>query len=143
MAIAIWPYDLPQRFITDGYQSGFAENRVASQPEIGPPKLRRRTSASPRPVTGQLVLSANQRARLERFWIEEIDEGIQPFWFPDQELDGHQLTTEGMLPLQTQAAQNLLIAGWWLVQFPVDAPPTWGAEGPIYRRAALQLLILP
>lgn len=143
MAIPIWPYDLPQRMNVEGYQNAFADNRMASQPEIGPPKLRRRTSATPRPVAGQIIVSANGLARLRRFWEEEIDQGIQPFWFPDQEADGHKLTTEGLLPLQTQEAQNLLISAWWLVQFEAGAPPTWSAASPFHRAVALNLIILP
>ncbi|MFG1267632.1 hypothetical protein V5F40_06680 [Xanthobacter sp. DSM 14520] len=127
MSIPVWPADLPQRVLVDGFSAGVADGRIRQKMDAGPPKMRRRTSAAVRPVRARVRLDRDGVARLNRFWEEDTAGGVLPFWFPDPLLDGLPLLTGAGVPLLTDGGEPLLITSWWLVQFgedgiAVDAP---------------------
>ena len=78
-----WPSELPQRFSKDGYSDSFADNRIATNPDLGPALIRSRVSSMPRPVTGVMVMSRVQLERLRKFWKTDTLDGKLPFIFPD------------------------------------------------------------
>jgi hypothetical protein len=79
----LWPTSLPQQFHADGYQDSFADNRLTTNPELGPALIRSRTSSMPRKLGGVMHMSKAQLIALRYFWRTSTLEGKLPFNFPD------------------------------------------------------------
>ena len=146
MSIAIWPQDLPQRVLADGYQEGVRDGRLVQAMDKGPPKMRRRTSAAVKPVQAAMVVDFNGRARFERFWNDDTAGGVLPFYVRDQALDslalGVSADGEAAGPLLTAHGAPVLIAASWLCQF-AEEPPSVTAMDGIWFRISFGLLVLP
>jgi hypothetical protein len=144
MTVPIWPTELGQWMKAPDFSAAPADGRIRQPMEVGPAMLRRRVSAAAAPVSGTLRCDQNQVARLLRFWNEETVGGTLPFMFPDQLFDGAILLTETGEALLTEEDENILIEGWWLVQFASEGPPPFR---PILRSTAfaanIQLTVLP
>src|SRR5262245_28329856 len=67
----------------DGYQEGMMDGRVRSRTDIGPPKVRRRTTTAIRPMQFQLTLSDAQLTTLKSFVDTTLLNGSLPFSFTD------------------------------------------------------------
>jgi hypothetical protein len=78
-----WPSSLPQQFEKDGYSDAFGDNRIATQPDLGPALIRSRISSMPRPITGVMMMDHDQLVRLRQFWRDDTLDGKLPFNFPD------------------------------------------------------------
>lgn len=79
----VWPASLPQRLEREGHSQGPADNRIKSQPETGPAKRRRRSTAAVKPLSGRMTMSAAQFTAFETFYEMTLAEGALPFTFPD------------------------------------------------------------
>jgi hypothetical protein len=79
----IWPTNLPQQFDKDGYQDSFADNRLATNPELGPALIRSRVSNMPRRVGGVMKMTKAQLDYFRYFWRTMTLDGKLPFEFPD------------------------------------------------------------
>jgi hypothetical protein len=79
----LWPESLPQQFHSEGYQDAFADNRLTTNPELGPALIRSRVSSMPRRVAGVMHMSKAQLNTLRYFWKTSTLEGKLPFNFPD------------------------------------------------------------
>ncbi len=71
-ALIVWPAELPQRVLASGYSESLGDGRLRTQMETGPMKVRRRFSAVARPIAASFRVSPDGKARIERFWWEEI-----------------------------------------------------------------------
>ncbi|MEZ0253573.1 MAG: hypothetical protein ACAH20_21885, partial [Methylobacteriaceae bacterium] len=94
MTIPVWPTDLPQRVLADSYSEGLGNGRLRTAMETGLPKMRRRFTLAARPVSAAFRVSADGKARIERFFNEETGGGTLPFLMPDQTHDALALTNE-------------------------------------------------
>jgi hypothetical protein len=84
MAASTWPIGLPQIFLIDGFAQGLAnKNLIRSQMDVGPAKLRRRSTAATRPMQGSMDMTDDQIQILMDF-MDEIEGGALPFYFPAQ-----------------------------------------------------------
>jgi len=79
----IWPQSLPQQFSNQGYSDNFADNRLSTNPELGPALVRSRISSMPRRVAGVMVMKKAQLDTLRTFWRTTTLDGKLPFEFPD------------------------------------------------------------
>lgn len=79
-----WPVSLPQFFLIGSYSTGFGDGRIRSDNEYGPAKVRRRTSSSVRPLSGEMVMTQAQLEIFETFVNTTIMGGVLPFTFPSQ-----------------------------------------------------------
>ncbi len=80
--MTLWPSTLPQSLEIDGYSSGFADNRIETKMEYGPPKRRLRTTTNIRPLNGSMVMTQVQYAALLTFFHTTVRE-VEKFSFPD------------------------------------------------------------
>lgn len=122
--IPYWPSDLPQRVLADNFSEGLADGRLRTSMETGPGKSRRRFSAAPKPVAAAFKVSPDEKARLERFWDEEIAGGALPFLIADQTRDGLILLAEPGVQLLDDLGRPLILTAWWLV-LASDSPPAF------------------
>jgi len=68
MAVDAWPAELPQYFEKEGYSEDLGMNVVTSDPETGPPLMRRRATAVPTMVSGAIICNATQYALFRTFF---------------------------------------------------------------------------
>lgn len=80
-----WPSTLPQCFLADSISLEQAQNVISSEMSVGPDKVRRRSTAAVRPMTGTLKLDAAQYEIFTAFVETDIADGARPFLFPRQE----------------------------------------------------------
>jgi len=119
MATIDWPATLPQNISTDGYGQAAADNALRTSMEIGPAKVRRRTSAAPRPVSATIIVTEAQLVIFKAFHADDILDGSLRFNWLDPD-DG---TTA--------------------VEMRFTEPPSWSYEGGGLYNIAMALEILP
>lgn len=142
MAVIIWPLELPQRFLRDGYSEKLPDGRVMSSPDTGPPKTRRRSKAS-RLIQARIWLDTSMVARLDRFWEEETDGGRLSFVIPDQYSDGLPILTDASVGWLTSEGVPILIASNYLVLFAQQGAPDVINVGGAQFTASFSLIVLP
>lgn len=121
MAVAAWPGTLPQKFQKPAFALGSPDGRIASKPDTGPSRIRRRTSTSVTPFSGTIWVTAAQAVILRDFIKTDLAGGTLPFTFPDP-LEGADL----------------------LVRFdPSQALPSYDNLGGDQWEAVLRLEVLP
>jgi hypothetical protein len=113
--INTWPTTLPQKFRRDGFAQGTATDTIRSEMDRGVAKVRRRTSAAARPMSGDMVLTEAQLVTLEAF--REANVAV-PIYFPNPRPSG-----------------NLLVR--------FDGPIEWSAFGGVYWLVKLKFEIMP
>lgn len=120
MAVATWPEDLPQTFDRESYSSGVPDNRIRSQSDVGPAKMRPRASRAAAPIRGDMVMSTSQKNDVLLPFIAEVGQGILPFWFPSQESGDPVLVRfdDGGLPAWVEFSP-----GYWRVSFKLEVLP--------------------
>lgn len=79
---ATWPGTLPQYLQIDSNKEQVPDNRLISQTDTGPGKMRSRSSALPRPVSGVMLMDSTQLATLDSFIASDLAQGTLPFNFP-------------------------------------------------------------
>jgi hypothetical protein len=118
--VDVWPVGLPQALQQQGFSEGLADGLIETQPDVGPPTSRRRTTASVRHMSGTMMVTSAQIATLKTFVNTTILGGALAFNFPDQ-----------------------LQSGTLLVKFPKGGLPSWSSLGGDTYSLSLTLLILP
>ena len=116
--MANWPASLPQQVLLDGYGESAPDGALRTQMDAGPAKLRRRTTAVVRTVSGAVVLDASQVATLDSFYLNSLSGGTLAFDWTHP---------------RTLAAAS----------FRFTAPPAYVPIGGGHWRASLALEILP
>lgn len=115
---ATWPGTLPQTLQISGNQEGIPDGRLKSQTDTGPGKIRPRTSALGRPLSGNMLMTRAQIDILVTFVSSNLSGGSLPFVFP---------VTVGV--------------GTWLVRF-AGTLPSWSNLGGDTWQVSLMLEIL-
>lgn len=100
-----WPAGLPQCFIV-GYTDGEGDGLLETDPDIGPPITRLRSTAVVRPLSGSMRLTKAQVGILQVFYRTTIAQGSLPFTFPDPTFGGALLVkfAKGSQPIPQQVA---------------------------------------
>lgn len=81
--MAEWPATLPADFLVDGFVETAPDNVIASQPDVGPPKTRRRQTAAMRRVEGVVKMTTAQVAIHDTFFTTTLFDGADPFDWTD------------------------------------------------------------
>ena len=114
-----WPSNLPQCFIV-GYADGEGDGVIETQPEIGPPISRQRSTAVVRPLAGSMRMTRAQVAIMHTFVTAALAGGSLPFSFPDP-----------------------TFGGTILVKFPKGSLPNWQQTRPGVYLVNIKLSVLP
>ncbi len=83
MTILSWPPDLPQKFLIEGYSETPSENVLRSNMDVGPAKVRRRSTTAPVQMSGSMLMTIDQLKRFRQFYRSESFDGTVPFLFAD------------------------------------------------------------
>jgi hypothetical protein len=117
MTIA-WPAGLPAFVLEDDYAEAWADNVIRTPMDVGPPKVRRRSTAAPRRTGCSQLLTTAQVATLKTYYDTTTAYGSLSFEFTDPRTGS------------TLEARFL-------------SPPAIRPAAPGYWRAAYSLEILP
>lgn len=74
-----WPGTLPPRLLVSNYQEQPPDIVLRTEMDVGPPKLRRRTTAGIRPVIGRIFCTKAQVATLDTFYVTTCASGSLSF----------------------------------------------------------------
>lgn len=86
MSAIDWPETLPQLLSASDFTHTLADNVLATEMDVGPPKRRLRSLANEAPLAGSMIMTSAQWADLETFYIDTVS-GVLPFNFPDPDDD--------------------------------------------------------
>jgi hypothetical protein len=142
MTIPVWPSDLPDRFLQDGYSESFPDGRLRTPTDAGPGKVRKRFRRAVRPVSAQMLLTVDQLVILNRFWDEDTGGGSLVFAVPAQTLDGLPLAGPDGVLLVSPDDTTILVSSWWLARFGDNAPVVTPVSGSLYR-VGFPLTVMP
>lgn len=78
-----WPASLPQKFLSSGFQRQYPDNRMRSDNDAGPAKVRRRSSLNVYTISGSMVMTQAQVDTLDTFINTTLGSGVLNFDFPD------------------------------------------------------------
>lgn len=78
----MWPTDLPQDPLIDGYQRTMGRDVITSEFDVGPKRQRKRSSSAMTQIQCSYFLRRSQRRSFEEF--AKLVEG-RSFWWPDPE----------------------------------------------------------
>lgn len=118
MTIPSWPASLPQSLSASSYKESPANLLVSTDMDIGPAKIRRRSSSGPRPVSGAMRMTKPQLLALRSFYVDDLVDGSLRFSWRD--------------PLDASKA----------AEYRFTDPPEWSADDGGYS-VSLSLEILP
>ena len=113
-----WPVTLPQTLLMDGYGEAAPNVLLRSQMEIGPAKVRRRSSAGIRPVKGYLILTLEELEIFKAFHHDDLEDGALRFTWVE--------------PLDEETEVEMRFA----------EVPSWSSENGLYK-VQMSLEILP
>lgn len=82
----LWPPDLPQLLLVNGYSLNIGDPSIRSNPSVGPSKVRPRSSAVSQPLNGGMYMTTAQLKSLKTFYQVAV-RGSDVFIFPDPERD--------------------------------------------------------
>lgn len=139
MTLPSWPEELG-RALVDGYAQTRGESRKIARGDEGPPWVRRGRSKSTQSRPVSFFATRDQLARLDRFYVEECQEGALPFLAPDWSQDERGLMSAEGLELLTHDDEPLLITATLVCLF--GQPPNAAAWGGHWR-VSFELVILP
>jgi len=87
-----WPATLPQGLLKSSFSDGPPDNLLRTQMEAGPAKVRRRTTAGVRPLSGAMRVTAAQWAIFKTFFDTDLQSGALSFAFPDPDNEAATIT---------------------------------------------------
>jgi hypothetical protein len=116
---AAWPVaNLPDYLLEDAASGSFGDNRLRSKMDVGPAKMRRRSTAAPDTFTGSQKLTSAQLGYLETFYKTTLTDGSLPFTWKHP---------------RTRSTVDMRFL----------SPPTWSPSGGDYWLVNYSLEILP
>jgi hypothetical protein len=102
----LWPGILPQQLLISGYGEQFADQVLRTQMDAGPAKARRRFTAAPRPISGEIVVTPAQLVFFRAWYYNVLMGGALRFGWVDPFSD-----TE-LTNLLTNGGFDSVITGW-------------------------------
>lgn len=81
-----WPATLPEFMLLEGAVEGLADGRIFFDADTGPGKVRRRSTARPRPLQGRMIVTTEQLATFRTFVDTTLMSGALSYTMTDQTL---------------------------------------------------------
>ena len=74
-----WPSGLPQEVAGDNYVEAVPNNAIRSLTEVGPAKVRKRSTSAVRPFVVMVPMSEADIDTLDTFFVTTLSDGTIPF----------------------------------------------------------------
>lgn len=78
-----WPDGIPFFTLRSGYGAQPGDNVLRTPMDVGPAKVRRRTTSAPSIITGAAYMTREQAQRFEAFWRDTLKDGALSFTLAD------------------------------------------------------------
>lgn len=78
-----WPEGIPFFKLRSGYGAEPGENTLRTPMDVGPAKVRRRTTSAPSVITGSAYMTREEAQRFEQFWRDTLKDGALSFTLSD------------------------------------------------------------
>jgi hypothetical protein len=116
--MANWPATLPQSFLVQGFSEMMPNNVIRSKMDVGPPKVRRRSTAAPTELMGRQAMTLTQTETLDTFYKDTTAYGSQEFTWDDPR-------TGDSVSMRFKAPPKLTALGndYWMVEFQMEILP--------------------
>lgn len=115
-----WPADLPQKLDRRNFRETLPDGVLRSNVD-GPEKRRRRATAAPSTIAGQMLLTGYEWKRLRLFFDVDLQSGALSFDFPDPDRDDGATDTIRVSFAQPPSRTNPGGDNWWArLQFRVQ-----------------------
>ncbi len=79
MTVPVWPTTLPEELLQRGYNQACPDVSLRTSMEVGPAKVRRRSTAQPYPVKGVVKVDESQLGTLREFYDDDLLGGTLRF----------------------------------------------------------------
>jgi len=138
----IWPPELPQRFLVDGYAERPPNLDRETGVELGVALAGRRATRGVRPVSGNMAMLSWQMERLDRFYTDEAKGRANIFRFPRPRLhDDYWFDKQGNIVTDARG-EPILISSHLYVRFTKE-PNYPGRANGVWWTVGLTLEALP
>ena len=102
----LWPSVLPQYLLVSGYSEALGNQLLRTEMDAGPAKARRRFTAAPRPVTGEIIVTREQLMFFHLWFGDVLKGGSLRFGWVDPFSD------TALTNLVTNGGFDSTITGW-------------------------------
>jgi hypothetical protein len=79
--MALWPVTLPQIFEQSGYKETLPDMMIRTKMDTGPAKVRKRFTAAPYSMSGNMRMTKAQTDDLDTFYLTTTNGGADAFTF--------------------------------------------------------------
>ena len=117
MPNSIWPPGLPQRPLWEGWQEEIRSQTVEAPMDVGPAKIRRRTSVQMRDIVACYVFTDAQKSTLISFYLDTLLGGALRFDWPHPHLGVVQARIKAKEPL---AIGDKIAPNAWRISIPLE-----------------------
>jgi len=140
MSTLEWPSELPlpER---NTWQSRTQDPRQRRGNDAGPPAYRRKYSSAALEVSLSVILTRDERAIFDQFYLADTKHGTAVFTMPDPTTDGWALMGSDGSGLLTDDSAPILLSGEWLCQFG-ETVPAETITGIDFRKS-FSILVMP
>lgn len=122
MTLPVWPAELPQYWIEDGYTRTNRNKANVTEMDDGRIVKRRRTTRVARRETYVGLMTGEQFEDFEEFYYDTLNEGASRFTMPTPNPDG--TTTPRTVQIEGEEPEVASEGGiYWRVTFPVTVYP--------------------
>lgn len=83
MPNSVWPPSLPAFVLEEGFSESLADVVLETGMDVGPPKIRRRSTAASRPMKATVQMTAEQWGTFKTFFATTLKGGSLPFDWVD------------------------------------------------------------
>ena len=83
MTNPVWPLSLPQKVLAQGFEETMPKNVIRTSMDIGPDKVRRRTTSNVREISVTVQMTISQKATFEEFFLDTVHSGASSFDWVD------------------------------------------------------------
>ncbi|MCP1200049.1 hypothetical protein [Notoacmeibacter sp. MSK16QG-6] len=142
MALAIWPEEELPRPARNGFREENGEGRRLFMPDDGPPLSRKRRSRVVDTIALILDVTNNQRARIERFVNDELDEGNDFFIMPDWSRHEIPMLTNNGQVITDGDGNTILLSAYMIAMFDEGGLPSYAPRG-VDWQVSMRILRMP
>jgi hypothetical protein len=115
-----WPVNLPTAVLEEGYSEARPDNVIRSPMDVGPPKVRRRTTAAVYPLFFSQQLTTAQVATLVTFYDSTLAHGSLSFTLEHPRTGGE---VEAMFAAPPRIVPWPNADGYWRADYQIEVYP--------------------
>ena len=113
-----WPVGVPTDVLINGYNESPPDNVLRSPMDVGPDKIRQRSTSAPRPMTWVIVMTTSELATFDSWFTGTLSYGALTFNFT---LPRTSVSDE--VRFTSQPDYQKMGGDYWSVVMPIEVMP--------------------